>query len=491
MTFPSIEKAMGSEQRGRGAKRLAAALFFGCLAGWLCASVSVAEGQTSRPQSSQTQPSQAQPQSPSPNQSSSQNSSQNNDIPDAPTVQPASETPEPAPVPIPKPEEKKPVERDPWTNQPISKPATAADPGSGSTSAPVGGTSTPPMPPVKTVPPGSSAKQGTSSDELLYTYRIHPTFVQVPVTVKDKQGRRVDGLLSTDFTVKENGVEQKLSYFTADPFGLSVAVVLDLGMSDAEVQKINQTFPALIGAFAPYDEVAIYTYSSTVSQVSDFAGASRKLTALLTQMKTEQGRNDGVAVLNGPLANGPVINGIPVGSPTEPVNTPPKEAHVMNDAILQAALGLRNRDRTRRKVIFVISDGREYGSKASYRDVLRVLQSYEIQVQAVSVGSSALPVYDKIQRLHLPLQGYDDILPKYARATGGSEDRELTQSAIENIYAQVMSEARSQYTLGYTPVRPKTQQTATLYRDIEVIVHRPGLKIAAKTGYYALPAAAR
>jgi VWFA-related protein len=491
MTFPSIEKAMGSEQRGRGAKRLAAALFFGCLAGWLCASVSVAEGQTSQPQSSQTQPSQAQPQSPSPNQSSSQNSSQNNDIPDAPTVQPASETPEPAPVPIPKPEEKKPVERDPWTNQPISKPATAADPGSGSTSAPVGGTSTPPMPPVKTVPPGSSAKQGTSSDELLYTYRIHPTFVQVPVTVKDKQGRRVDGLLSTDFTVKENGVEQKLSYFTADPFGLSVAVVLDLGMSDAEVQKINQTFPALIGAFATYDEVAIYTYSSTVSQVSDFAGASRKLTALLTQMKTEQGRNDGVAVLNGPLANGPVINGIPVGSPTEPVNTPPKEAHVMNDAILQAALGLRNRDRTRRKVIFVISDGREYGSKASYRDVLRVLQSYEIQVQAVSVGSSALPVYDKIQRLHLPLQGYDDILPKYARATGGSEDRELTQSAIENIYAQVMSEARSQYTLGYTPVRPKTQQTATLYRDIEVIVHRPGLKIAAKTGYYALPAAAR
>jgi VWFA-related protein len=491
MTFPSIEKAMGSEQRGRGAKRLAAALFFGCLAGWLCASVSVAEGQTSQPQSSQTQPSQAQPQSASPNQSSSQNSSQNNDIPDAPTVQPASETPEPAPVPIPKPEEKKPVERDPWTNQPISKPATAADPGSGSTSAPVGGTSTPPMPPVKTVPPGSSAKQGTSSDELLYTYRIHPTFVQVPVTVKDKQGRRVDGLLSTDFTVKENGVEQKLSYFTADPFGLSVAVVLDLGMSDAEVQKINQTFPALIGAFAPYDEVAIYTYSSTVSQVSDFAGASRKLTALLTQMKTEQGRNDGVAVLNGPLANGPVINGIPVGSPTEPVNTPPKEAHVMNDAILQAALGLRNRDRTRRKVIFVISDGREYGSKASYRDVLRVLQSYEIQVQAVSVGSSALPVYDKIQRLHLPLQGYDDILPKYARATGGSEDRELTQSAIENIYAQVMSEARSQYTLGYTPVRPKTQQTATLYRDIEVIVHRPGLKIAAKTGYYALPAAAR
>src|SRR5580692_8794856 len=484
--FVNMETAMGNQQRRSKTKRPAAALVFlfvaGCFGAWLCAGVPLAEGQssTSQPPSGQAQTPQNQtPQNQTPSQV------QNNDIPDAPTVQPSAETPEPPPIP--RPEEKKPVQRDPWTNQPINQPA-ATDPAA----APAEETSPPPpMPPVKTVPPGSSAKPGSSSQDQLYTLVVHTNFVQVPVTVKDHSGRRVDGLLSTDFTVKENGVEQKLSYFTADPFGLSVAIVLDLGMSDAEVQKVNQTFPALIGAFAPYDEVAIYTYSSTVSQVSDFAGASRKLTALLNQMKTERGRNNGVAVLNGPLANGPVINGIPVGSPTEPVNTPPKEAHVMNDAILQAALGLRNRDRTRRKVIFVISDGREYGSKASYRDVLRVLQSYEIQVQAVSVGSSALPVYDKIQRLHLPLQGYDDILPKYARATGGSEDRELTQSAIENIYAQVMSEARSQYTLGYTPVRPKTQQTATLYRDIEVIVHRPGLKIAAKTGYYALPAAAR
>jgi len=53
-----------------------------------------------------------------------------------------------------------------------------------------------------------------------------------------------------------------------------------------------------------------------------------------------------------------------------------------------------------------------------------------------------------------------------------------------------MSEARSQYTLGYTPVRPKTQPTASIYRSIDVIVHRPGLKIIAKDGYYALPVAA-
>jgi len=452
---------------------LTAALLFACVGGWLCTSVPAIEGQSSTSQAPQTQPS----------QNPAQGQVQNNDIPDAPTVQAPSETPEPPPIP--KPEEKKPVERDPWTNQPITKPA-AAVPNPGPDEA----TSPPPsMPPVKTLPPGSSTKQGPSGQEQLYTYTVHPSFVQVPVTVKDRDGRRVDGLLSTDFSVKENGTEQKLSFFSADPFGLSVAILLDLGMSDAEVQKVNQTFSALVGAFAPYDEVALYTYSSTVSEVSDFAGVTQKLNALLNQIKTERGRNNGVAVMSGPLApNGPIINGVPVGTATEPVYTPPKESHVLNDAILQAAIDLRRRDRTRRKIIFVISDGREYGSKASYRDVLRVLLTNEIQVQAVSVGSSALPVYDKLEKFHLPLQGYDDILPKYASATGGAEHRELTQNSVADMYAQVMSEARSQYTLGYTPVRPKTP-TAVAYRDIEVIVHRPGLKIAAKSGYYPVASA--
>lgn len=408
---------------------------------------------------------------------------QGQDIPDAPTVQP-SVTPEPA-APA-RPEEKKPetVERNPWTNQPVGKTAETAPGNEPAEGAP------PPMPPVKTVPPGSSTKQGPSAQEQLYTLVVHTNFVQIPVTVKDREGRMVDGLLPTDFTVMENGMKQKLSFFTADPFALSVAIVLDLGMSDSAVQKVNQTFPALVGAFAPYDEVSLYTFSSTVSQVSDFTAATQKLTALLNQMKTQTGRNDGPPVLSGPMApNGPIVNGIPVGSPTEPVYTPAKESRVLNDAILQAALGLSKRDRTRRKIIFVISDGREYGSKASYRDVLRLLLSNEVEVKAVAVGSAALPVYGKIERLHLPHEGYGNILPRYVSATGGLPVyTELSSSAIQDVYARAMGEARNQYTLGYTPTKPKAPTTAA-YHNIEVQVNRPGLKIYTKDGYY--PAIAR
>jgi VWFA-related protein len=441
-----------------------AALLLACVC--TCVSVMAAQSASGQPQSQQPQPAQ--------------------DIPDAPsTVQPPSATPEPPPIP--RPEEKKPVERDPWTNQPINKP-----PASQPSPADDGTASAPPtMPPVRTVPPGTS-KRTDGEDQLQTLIRVHTNLVQVPVTVRNRDGRMVDGLLSTDFVVKENGMPQKLTWFSADPFALSVAVVLDLGMSDAAVQKVNQTFPSLIGALAPYDEVALYTYSSTVSEVADFAGATPKLTALFNQIKTERGHSNGPPVMSGPLApNGPIINGVPVGSPTEPVYTPEKESHVLNDAILQAALGLTKRDRTRRKIIFVISDGRESGSKASYRDVLRLLLSNEIQVKAVAVGNAAVPIYGRLERLHLPGQGIGNILPRYVSATGGGEPyTEASRSAIEDTYAEVMSEARNQYTLAYAPSKPKTPTTSG-YRSIEVLVDRPGLKISARDGYYPAPPAAR
>lgn len=428
----------------------------------------------------QSQPSQ----SPSSGDQKQTQPTQDAGVPDAPSaVQPPSEAPESPPIP--KPEPKKPVERDPWTNRPINQPEpgtpTTGDSGTGDSNTPP-----PPMPPVKTVPPGTSVKQNsTDSQQDLYRLVVHTNFVQVPVLVKDRHGRPVDDLRSTDFTVKENGVQQKLSFFSADPFALSVAIVIDVGMPDAAVQQVNQTFPALVSSFAPYDEVSLYTYSSTVSQVSDFTAASRKLVALLDQMKTERGTNNGPPVLDGPLsANGPTINNIPVGSPTEPVYTPPKESHVLNDAILQAALDLGKRPRTRRKVIFIISDGRDVGSKAGYRDVLRLLLAREIEVKAVGLEAAALPVIRKLEQLHIPDQGHADILPKYVHATGGGDVySEISRRMLEDVYSEAMGEARNQYTLGYTPL-PLKAPTRNPYRSIEVVVHRPGLKVTAKDGYY-------
>jgi VWFA-related protein len=346
----------------------------------------------------------------------------------------------------------------------------------------------PPMPPVRTVPAGSVPKDADTGEDVGYTFRVNPTLVLVPVTVTDSQGRLVGGLLPKDFSVLESGQKQTLKFFTSDPFPLSAAVIFDTGMPDVGLRKVQETLSALQGAFSQFDEVGIYTYSSTVGRVADFTSVGKQLTATLNQVKGYSGANNGPPVTSGPLGpQGPMINGRPLDIPVTPVSTPPKVARVMNDAILLAARDLSKRDRARRKIIFIISDGREQGSTASYKDTLKVLLTQNIIVYAVGVEGAAIPVYDKLQRIHLPktgaVLGYSNILPKYVNATGGGTMyAELAQADIERAYARAIGDARNQYTLGYSP-----KSGIGGYREIEVRVRRPDVNVYAKRGYYPLP----
>jgi len=376
---------------------------------------------------------------------------------------------------------------------PAAPPANRTTPketGPGENAAPP--TSTPeetpeitPMNTDTTFPGDKTAPGGVNSRDQLFKLRVITNQVLIPVTVKDNSGFMVDGLLPKDFSVYENGVRQKLNFFTSDPFPLSAAVVFDLGMPDVTVQKVYRTFPALQGAFSQFDEISFFTYSSNVSQLTDFTAVGKKLNDVLSQLQTVTGNNNGPPVVNGPFGpQGPTANGVPLDPTVPHVITPARQAHVLNDALLAAALDLSKRPRDRRKVIFLISDGREYGSQTSYKDVLKVLLSNGITVYALGVDAAAIPVYSRLQRLHLPREGYGNILPKYVSATGGGEVfGALSRSAIEDAYARATREARNQYTLGYIAhgAAPGT------YHQIDVRVDRPDLKVYAKDGYYPLP----
>lgn len=398
-------------------------------------------------------------------------------IPDAPSATRPPQPLPPAPAaprvepPSPTGAESLPETNPPAPNQPASGEPSAERPPA-------------PDPTVKTVAPGKESSYPTNTRDEIYTLRRNVSFVAVPVTVKDKNsGRMVDGLLPADFQVFENGQRQKLTYFTSDPFFISAAVIFDLGMSEDALRKVQQTFPALLGAFSAYDQVALYTYSDAVTRVADFSAVTQRLTEALNSLKNVSGRNNGVPVMSGPMASGPTVNGLPVGGTPPPVATPPRESHVLNDAILRAARDLSKQDRSRRKVIFVVSTGRELGSTASYADTLRVLLSNEIALYGVATGSSSLPGYKQVSKLHIPKLGYDNLLPKYAAATGGEVFTEFSSQAINTAYAQAMGDARNQYTLGYQTRAPQTDT----YRDIEVRVAVPNLVVRAKTGYYPLP----
>ena len=236
------------------------------------------------------------------------------------------------------------------------------------------------------MPEGGAPAGHTAGSDELFKITVNTNQVVVPVMVKDDSGRLVNGLLSRDFSVFEDGKKQNLNFFTTDPFALSAAVLFDTGMPDVAMQKVIQTFSALQGAFSEFDEVSLYTYSTSVSRVTDFAAVGRRLQAALDSLKMVTGRNNGPPVTSGPMGpQGPMVNGRPIEGGAPRVTNPPRESHVLNDAIVAAALELRKRDRTRRKVIFIVSDGREYGSNASYSDTLKVLLSSGVQVYGVAL----------------------------------------------------------------------------------------------------------
>ena len=390
----------------------------------------------------------------------------------------------------------------PQNNAPVPNanvPPPAGDQGSSSSAAnpepgantrqsgrqPAGQTNPQPPPPgsqeIKTVPPGSVPPSSPSGADQLFSLTKDVTFVTVPVTVKDGDGKLVDGLLAKDFSIYEDGAAQKLTFFTSDPFPLSTALIIDQGLQEPTLKKVNQTFSALGGAFGPFDEVAVFTYGNTVNKRQDF-GNSTRMELALHRISDDRGANAGASVVDGPFASGPVTNGKPPDGSLQ-VNTPRPEFHVLNDAILIAAQDLARRTPASRKIIFIISDGQEYGSRASYGQVLKVLLTDGITVYAIGVGNAALPIYDKVAKARIPGFGYSNILPKYVNATGGDVLDEFSKEAIESAYQRVTMEARNQYTLGYnTPQRPSSN-----YRDIEVRVKRPGLEVFAKHGYYPLP----
>jgi len=242
-----------------------------------------------------------------------------------------------------------------------------------------------------------------------YVIRARVNFVEIPFTVKDNKGNLVAGISPREVRVYENNLRQQLSLFTTDAFPLSVALVIDQSMTFDNMAKVNNSLGALQGAFTPYDEIAVFTYNNGPKMVTAFtAGPSARLTQALDRSK-QTGREP-MMYSSGPLSQNISINGgqdrytDPNTNPshgTSQLGIPnvPRDVHTLNDAILEAATALAKTAPGRRRLVYVISDGREYGSKAKYSEVVKYLNTNKIAVFGTLVGDSAPSAYDLVRQV--------------------------------------------------------------------------------------------
>ncbi len=328
----------------------------------------------------------------------------------------------------------------------------------------------------------------TPEEAKAFTIKVPVTYVPIPATVLDKQHRQVAGLTFRDFRIYENGQRQHIAFFSADPVPLSVAFVIDQSLPRDTMDKVNESLSALQGAFTPSDEIAVFTYASAVTEQTTFTAAQSNRLPMILDRSKSKGTEMGPPESGGPLAaQGPIING-KIVDPNLSRQTSanltlsvPRETHALSDAILAAGQALSTRDKDRRRVIYVISDGKDARSKASVGEVVRYLQRNQEAVYATMVGDAATPFLGFVDRIRLPFIPADNALPRFTGPTGGVLEAEFSTDGIERSFARIAEKVRTQYTLGYYSHIPVLDGK---YRQIDVHVERPNLDVRAKRGYY-------
>jgi VWFA-related protein len=318
----------------------------------------------------------------------------------------------------------------------------------------------PPGTPAKPSPPEQTQKPGRIV--------VPSSAVLVPVTVKDRQGMLVGGLTKEDFRIFCDGVEQIITYFSADPFPISAVVLVDDDLTSTQAVQVQKSLTAIAAGFGPNDEVSLVTYDQFPHLVSDF---SFNNDLLFTQLKRlELNSHFSNIPDTGPMTAGPMINGQSqaTGVPTvgASINTVTKD---MDDAIYEAGEMLKNRGRDRRKIIFLITDGNNSrNNEHSFDETMQLLLNNDVSIYVISVG-------------HALLQRQTRRLEHYAQGTGGDTFYASNASDLGRLYPTVSEQARNQYTLVFQPQDLHKEKD---YHPIEVRVRRPDLTILAREGFY-------
>jgi VWFA-related protein len=174
------------------------------------------------------------------------------------------------------------------------------------------------------------------------------TLVSVPVTVSDREGRYIPGLKKEDFSLFEDGVKQTVAFFATEDEPLNVALVLDTSGSTKDVlDKIKGAAGDFLALLNPNDQCQIATFDSQVRVLNSFT--SDKQTLLSSLDKARSATDDGTVMFR-----------------------------AVEQVARQSFANIRGR-----KVIVLLSDGKDFGSQITKDELLSLLEELDVMIYTV------------------------------------------------------------------------------------------------------------
>jgi len=318
-------------------------------------------------------------------------------------------------------------------------------------------------------PPAPKPAEPAQTEQTPGILRIYTHEVIVPVTVRDHSGDAVLNLVQKDFRVFEDDVEQKIDYFSKDPFPLSVVFLVDDELPERTAKMVGRSLTAVMAGMAPGDEMAVVLFAEFPRTVADFGSNQDSVYKLLKETELEN-YFPTPASPTMTMPPNPTTSSQEIGVP-QSARVTGQESKDLDDAVLYCANMLHNRPRDRRKLLLIVSDGRNsHNNTASYGEALRALLSSDVSVYGIGVS---LAVLDRKRAA----------IARYVDATGGDIFYAAHRNALEEDYSHILDESRNRYTLAYSPSGTDRSKE---YHEIEVRVERPGLTVTARDGYYVL-----
>lgn len=291
--------------------------------------------------------------------------------------------------------------------------------------------------------------------------KVDVDLVNVLCTVHGKNNALIGGLEKADFHLLEDGKEQEIKYFTRETdLPLTIGLLVDVSGSqarliDTEHRAASAFFRSVL---RPKDLAFIISFGTDSELLQDSTNSAKLLEDGLKGLR--------LSVQVGGLHPGPV--------PTAQNNA----GTVLWDAVYLAA-NERLKTEAGRKVIVVITDGVDEGSRKTREQAIHEAQLADAVVYSIDYSDPG--AYGP--GLVFGAGNGEADLRKMSDETGGRVFKVDRKNTLDDIFKQIQDEMRSQYALAYSPTNPKKDGS---YRKLDFKMANKDYKVQARKGYYAV-----
>jgi VWFA-related protein len=284
----------------------------------------------------------------------------------------------------------------------------------------------------------SASSQPPDDDAGQFVFKKKVEEVTLHAVVVDQQNHLIPTLNRDSFTVFEDGKPQKMTSFRQENVPLALGILIDnSGSMRPKRQEVNAAALNLVRSSNTQDDVFVVNFGDQYYLDQDFTDDLIKLKIALDKIET-------------------------------------RGTTALYDAIVASANHIRQDARIQKRVLLVVTDGRDNASQESIDEVVEQLQKRDSPVVYV------IGFIDETKGASSTIRALQTISLK----TGGTAYFPKDIDEVDAISKSIANDIRNQYVIGYKSSNPTSGHA---YHAINVQANDAShhkLRVRTRTGYY-------